>query len=274
MLSGISTVGAFVGGLFFFITGPYFLTYLLYRSALLKRAYSSQVKSPASLFAYSVLMSYFWLVATPILIFAPFFFLFKDMSTLSRSTPSALPFMGGTIGIVFLVILAIGPIGWLFLAVNRFSRAARYKAFRKMYPAPKYQIWLQDILVAAFALGVTMTLLINYRFMIPNSDAIIGVVVFQVLSQVIMFFALMDVLRYSERLKAPKARALYVLVLMLVNSVFAMPLLVALAWNVWHRAWYLAQLEEDLKAKKRNAAQAKMSKVPSPSPATGFGTTI
>jgi hypothetical protein len=122
-----------------------------------------------------------------------------------------------------------------------------YKGMLRLYPAPKFQFWLQDIMVGAFSLGLSMTLFLNLQSQIKDPAATATLAIYEILSQFVMFFAVLDVFRFSDRLKSGRDRALYMLALMLVNALVPLPILTALSWNVWRRALFLSQVSEPVK---------------------------
>jgi len=128
--------------------------------------------------------------------------------------------------------------------VFHFKWTKRYRLIIQDNPPPKFQIWLQDIIVGVFSLGLTMTMLVNGYHLIQNQTAVIALAIYELVTQFVMFFAILDVCRFSDALKVPRARAMYMFALMFVNAFFPLPVLTAMAWNVWRRAMFLAVYPE------------------------------
>jgi hypothetical protein len=102
--------------------------------------------------------------------------------------------------------------------------------------------------VGVLTLGLSMTVLSNLRERLGNSE-VITLAVYEIITQFMMFFVLMDVCRRSEKLAQPRSRALFVFLILFVNAFLPLPLLTALSWNVWRRAIFLKA--EGLAAKDR-----------------------
>ena len=215
---------------FVFVTGPYCLTYLAYRAVILYSARVTHAEKPAALFVLSVVSGFVWLFGTPalvILITAGHGKRWEDIYL-----------------VLLLVSVVLGAVGWLVLAVVHLKRRAAYRAYLREHPAPKFQMWLQDIIIATFSLGLSMTAIINLGDIVKEQSAIITLAIYEVITHGVMFFAVMDACRFSERLKAPRARAVYVFALMFLNAFMPLPILTALSWNVWRRALFLAKTEK------------------------------
>jgi len=184
-------------------------------------------EKPAGLFILSVLTGYAWFIGTPLL----------WMLISSKGNGRAL----GALVIFMMISIPVGAVGWIILGVRRLKRMRRYRAFCVGHPAPKYQIWLQDIMVSAVSLGLSMTVIVNVRHWFNEPALIALIVIYEVVTQFVMFFAVMDACRFSERLKSARPRALYVFGLMFLNAFVPFPILTALSWNVWRRGMFLAE---------------------------------
>ncbi len=221
---------------FMFLTAPYCASYLLYRRIALGLAQNWFWKSPASLFVASIVFGYLWLFGTLALLWLGAYLLLEN-----GHGGDGAAFLLGCFSII------AGPIGWIVLAILRSQRMREFKALMRLYPEPKFQIWLQDVLVGTFSLGLSMTLFLNLQSQIKDPAANATLAIYEILSQFVMFFAVMDVFRCSDRLKVPRDRAFYLLALMLVNALVPLPILTALSWNVWRRALFLAQVADPRK---------------------------
>lgn len=233
-------VAIIAGVVLVFATGPYCLTYLLYRFMILCTARGSCKEKPAKLFTLSVLTGYVWLLFSPLI-----FLICILLSETSRRGSS----WGELVMWLLVFSIPFGALGWIILAVFHFKRTQRYRVFIKDNPPPKLQIWLQDIIVGVFSLGLTMTMLVNGYHLIQNQTAVIALAIYELVTQFVMFFAILDVCRFSDALNVPRARAMYMFALMFVNAFFPVPVLTAMAWNVWRRAMFLAECPEPVHQK-------------------------
>ena len=215
---------------FVFVTGPYCLTYLAYRAVILYSARVTHAKKPAALFVLSVVSGFVWLFGTPALVI---------LGTVGHGKRWEDVYLA-----LLLASVALGAVGWLILAVVHFKRQAAYRAYIRAHPAPKFQMWLQDIVIATFSLGLSMTAIINLGAVVKEQSAIVTLAVYELITHGVMFFTVLDACRFSERLKAPRARAMYVFALMFLNAFVPLPILTALSWNVWRRALFLAKTEK------------------------------
>ncbi|MEI6234121.1 MAG: hypothetical protein WCT04_13785 [Planctomycetota bacterium] len=138
------------------------------------------------------------------------------------------------------LVLPVGVVGWIFLAYKHFKRKSLECTRVLVNPPPKYQIWLQDIMVAVFTVGLTLTVITNFSYLIKEKRVFIAILVCEVATQIVMFLVILDAARYSPRQSVPRTRAGYVFWMLLFNALFPIPFLPAVAWNAWRRAMALA----------------------------------
>jgi len=231
----------FLSALLILISAPYYLTYLGYRAIMLHCARTILKPHPALLFALSVALCYVWIVLTPIAFFAIAAFLIES--------PSIFELMNGKSGngnLLMLVLLSvpIGTMGWVRLGKQRLLRRKRFRTYVARHPLPKVQFWLQDILIATLSSALAMTIVVNLHFIIKDPNTLVVVAFYEILTQTMMFFAILDACRFSAHMDVPRLRGLYLFALMFVNAFVPLPILTALAWNVWRRALFVAEIPE------------------------------
>jgi len=242
--SGFVIFAIIVG--FSFYAGIYFWIYWVLRLRLSGMAREKYHGRPVALFLWGIL----GFLAVVLMLYG----LFIIISLLSGG--------GGLVAVIFAILIIAGltgAIGWIVLGLKRRNSRQERRSFAAAHPLPKLQLWMQDLLAAAFCFAMYMTFQQSLGELLEYDSwtmaAFSSWVIFCLACG--LYFAL-DVCRRSLRLQQPKPRFFFIMGMML----FTMLANLIPAWLTW-RAWRYAMwkagwvLGDDLIQKQRSEREAK-----------------
>ena len=158
-----------------------------------------------------------------------------------------------------------GAIGWLVVGVQRLACRAEMKRFEAAFPLPKLQLWMQDLLAAAFFFALYMGFLQGFGSKLNRStEEVVALSAWVMLCMGCGLFFALDVCRRSLRLQAALPRFLFLFGVMLFTTItFLVPAWLtwrAFRFALWRAGWVLGK---DLERKQR---AEKMARGPAPKP--------
>lgn len=147
----------------------------------------------------------------------------------------------------YLAAIFYGIHGWIELYQDvKTDREERQRVLLK-FPVPKLQFRIFDLMVAAFAFGLVLTILTNYVFpderVRPQLEGKTALVVAGILAmEAVAFFIAMDVMRRSAMLQFPVPRMLYLLMVLLLGVIPPVFPILILSWHVWRYSVWKVQV--------------------------------
>lgn len=139
-------------------------------------------------------------------------------------------------GRVLLVLLGVfGFGGWIFVLIGWLIRRGEYRAWRESRNDPKWQVWMQDLVVSIFLYGLMLAIMQRLSYRLESSE-FVALAVYLFSCTGLGLYTALDVARYSRVTQRAGPRT----ALIAFSIGYALIFSVIAAWMAW-RGWRLSR---------------------------------
>jgi hypothetical protein len=201
--------------------GPIYLLYAqAYRHWVSRGPETPGPESPVRRMIRAILLSYLWFLCVCIV----------ETSNVLCGVP------GFVMGVISVVYMCQDTNRWWSLRNERWR-------YLQINPDPKFQIWMQDLIVFAFGVGFVMLAWRQFVPVVDGDGATVLVLLFlnAGLAQLLTFLAVLDAMRFAPRM-TPWMRLRTVALLLLISGLLPCVPCVVVSWMAWRRALWIDRL--------------------------------